>query len=55
MRGTRERNALLDDKYIIIMLVVLRMSRAFMEFMRANYSAVARSTFKTSVVDASKA
>ena len=50
-----ERNALLDDKYIIIMLVVLRMSRAFMEFMRANYSAVARSTFKTSVVDASKA
>ena len=43
-----EGNALLDDKYITIMLVVLRMSRAFMEFMRANYSAVARSTFKTS-------
>ena len=43
-------NTLLSDRHVE-MLTILRMNRAFMEFMRANYNSVARQQFGASIVD----
>jgi hypothetical protein len=43
-------NTLLGDEEVS-MLVVLRMNREFMEYMRANYNAASRQRFTTTVVD----
>ena len=45
-----EGNTLLSDKHVT-MLTVLRMSRDFMEYMRANYNSESRQAFTKSVVD----
>ena len=50
-----EGNALLDDKYITIMLVVLRMSRAFMQFSCVQTTAQSLVPPSRPLVDASKA
>jgi hypothetical protein len=45
-----EGSTLLSDKHVT-MLTVLRMSRDFMEYMRANYNSESRQSFTKSVVD----
>jgi hypothetical protein len=43
-------NTLLSDEEVE-MLVVLRMNKSFMEFMRQNYPEVGKQAFKMTVVD----